>query len=431
LCLIDIASGRSRAICEPRDQIGWPCASPSGNCLAFVEALCSDRWFVAGDLYLIDPASGEKRRIDTNDIDVSHTEWRSETVLLIAGHRHWESVVAIWDVVAQSLTEVWSSTEVTTPGLFISVAGFGSSGDCALIGEGFAHAPEIATLRGGRYRRLRSLALDDGAARRVVGSIDRPAWQAPDGQRIEGWLLSPATPGPHPVVMAIHGGPVGHWRPLWLGRRNVLMLALLERGYAIFLPNPRGSAGYGQEFARGVLGDMAGADTHDYLSGLDALVDRGLVDPRRVGVMGVSYGGFMSCWLVTQDTRFAAAVPVAPVSNHVTQQLVSNIPEFVSLFLEDAYDSPGGKYFTRSPVMYASRVRTPTLNVCGALDRCTPAVEAVQFHNALLQNGVKSVLLTYPEEGHGIRKLPAAIDYTARVLAWFEAHMGGAPKRNS
>src|SRR6185295_5106981 len=100
-------------------------------------------------------------------------------------------------------------------------------------------------------------------------------------------------------------------------------------------------------FARGVLGDMAGADTHDYLSGLDALVNRGLVDPLRVGVTGVSYGGFMSSWLVTQDSRFAAAVPVAPVSNHVTQQLVSNIPDFVSLFLADSYDNPGGKYFTR------------------------------------------------------------------------------------
>ncbi len=114
----------------------------------------------------------------------------------------------------------------------------------------------------------------------------------------------------------------------------------------------------------------------------------------------------MSCWLVTQDTRFAAAVPVAPVSNHVTQQLVSNIPEFVSLFLEDAYDNPvaNTSRAARSCTPRASRRRHSMS--AGALDRCTPAVEAVQFHNALLQHGVKSVLLTYPEEGHGIRKLP-------------------------
>lgn len=423
LRFFEIASGRSRVLYEPQDQIGWPSASPSGQHVAIVEALCSDRWFVAGDLWLLDSQSGAKQRIDTRGIDVSHTEWRSETVLLIAGHRHWESVVATYDATSRVLTEVWSSTEVTTGGLFMSVAGIGTSGDCALIGEGFVRAPEIAVIRGGRYQRVRSVGPEDEGAHAALGSIERPAWQAPDGQTIEGWLLLPRTAGPHPLVMAIHGGPVGHWRPLWLGRRNVLVLLLLRRGYAIFLPNPRGSAGYGQAFARGVLGDMGGADTYDYLSGLDALVDRGVVDASRIGLMGVSYGGYMSSWLVTQDPRFAAAVPVSPVSNHVTQQLVSNIPEFVSLFLEDTYENLAGKYYTRSPVTYAARVRTPTLNVCGALDRCTPAVEAVQFHNALLQHGVESALLTYPEEGHGIRKFPAVIDYTARVIAWFEEHM--------
>jgi dipeptidyl aminopeptidase/acylaminoacyl peptidase len=141
------------------------------------------------------------------------------------------------------------------------------------------------------------------------------------------------------------------------------------------------------------------------------------------GVTGGSYGGFMTSWLITQDSRFAAAAPVAPVTNQVTGHLISNIPHFVALFLADTYTNPGGKYFQRSPIMHAHKVKTPTLNICGALDRCTPPEEAVQFHNALLENRVKSVLITYPEEGHGIRKLPAAIDYAARVVAWFEEHM--------
>jgi dipeptidyl aminopeptidase/acylaminoacyl peptidase len=89
----------------------------------------------------------------------------------------------------------------------------------------------------------------------------------------------------------------------------------------------------------------------------------------------------------------------------------------------DSYTTPGRQYFRRSPVMHAQKVKTPTLNICGALDRCTPPEEAAQFHNALLQNGVKSVLVTYPEEGHGIRNLPAALDCTARLVAWFETYM--------
>jgi dipeptidyl aminopeptidase/acylaminoacyl peptidase len=127
--------------------------------------------------------------------------------------------------------------------------------------------------------------------------------------------------------------------------------------------------------------------------------------------------------LVTQDDRFAAAVSVAPVTNHVTEHLVSNIPHFVSLFLNDSYRNPSGKYFQRSPIMHAHKVRTPILNVCGALDRCTPPEEAIQFHNALRESSAPSVLVTYPQEGHGVRKLPAAIDYTARMVAWFEEYM--------
>ena len=73
--------------------------------------------------------------------------------------------------------------------------------------------------------------------------------------------------------------------------------------------------------------------------------------------------------------------------------------------------------------MYANRVKTPTLNICGALDRCTPPQEALQFHRALLENGVDSVLAVYPEEGHGIRRWPAAIDYTARIVGWFDEHI--------
>jgi dipeptidyl aminopeptidase/acylaminoacyl peptidase len=146
--------------------------------------------------------------------------------------------------------------------------------------------------------------------------------------------------------MNIHGGPVWHWRPGWLGRlRGLPLLMLIQRGYAIFLPNSRGSSGYGQEFVRRVRGDMNGADTFDYLSGLDHLIETGIADPQRIGVTGTSYGGNMTAWLITQDTRFSAAVTVAPHTNQVTEHLLSNIPQFVELFLDDTYTNASGKYF--------------------------------------------------------------------------------------
>jgi dipeptidyl aminopeptidase/acylaminoacyl peptidase len=103
--------------------------------------------------------------------------------------------------------------------------------------------------------------------------------------------------------------------------------------------------------------------------------------------------------------------------------LLSNIPEFVGLFLERDYTRAGGKHFRRSPIMYADRVKTPTLTLCGALDRCTPPEEAMQFHAALREHGAPTVLVSYPEEGHGIHKFPACIDYAARLVAWFQVHM--------
>ncbi|MGH8295341.1 MAG: S9 family peptidase [Steroidobacteraceae bacterium] len=417
--------GASREVYAPQDQLGWPSGSPSGRHIAVVEALCSDRWIVAGDLRLIDRRSGEVRKCATKGIDVTHTEWRSDRHLLLAGHQGFETVVALYDVQAGELEEVWRSEEITTGGFYAAVAGFGEPGDCALVGEGFRRAPEIAVIRRGKYQPVKSFGPGPGAqeALSALGGVETVKWQAPDGLEIQGLLLKPAGRPPYPLILNVHGGPVWHYRPFWLGRRSIATLMLLKRGYAMFLPNPRGSTGRGQAFVRPVLGDMGGADTHDYLSGLDHLAAQGIADPARLGVTGGSYGGYMTAWLITQDPRFAAAVAVSPVTNQVTEHLISNIPHFVSLFLEDKYTNPGGKYFDRSPINFAHRAKTPTLSTCGVLDRCTPPEEAVQFHNALLENGVKSALLTYPQEGHGVRKWPATVDYSARTVGWFEEHI--------
>jgi dipeptidyl aminopeptidase/acylaminoacyl peptidase len=198
---------------------------------------------------------------------------------------------------------------------------------------------------------------------------------------------------------------------------------LVSRGYAVLHPNPRGSGGRGQEFARQVLGDMGGADTYDYLSGIDALVERGIADPARIGVTGGSYGGFMSAWLITQDQRFAAAVPMAPSTNWYSQHHTSNIPYFDVLFLGEQPRARTGRYLDRSPLLSADQVRTPTLQTTGALDRCTPPGQAVEFHNALLECGIESALAIYPGEGHGVRQFPALIDQCTRTLGWFERHM--------
>jgi dipeptidyl aminopeptidase/acylaminoacyl peptidase len=424
LALVSLDTGAIREIYTPKDQVGWPAAAPSGKHLAFVEAVCSDRWIVAGDLRLIEMASGKPRHLDTHGVDITYTEWRSDHELLVAGHRGFETVIGLYRITSGDFTEIWRSEDLACSGRYIEVSGLGELGDCVLVGEGYVRAPEIGTIRQGAYRTVKSFDLGYSNDAKAIETIERVSWKAPDGLEIQGWLLRPKGQPPYPLVMYIHGGPVWHWHPIWLGRpRTAPVLMLVQHGYGVFFPNPRGSAGRGQAFAREVLGEMGGTDTYDYLSGLDHLVAQGIADPRRLGVTGISYGGYMTSWLITQDSRFAAAVSVAPVTNHVTHHLISNIPHFVALFLADSFTNPDGRYFQRSPIMHAHKAKTPTLSICGALDRCTPPEEALQFHNALLEKGTQSVLVTYPEEGHDVQKWPAAMDYAARLVGWFLEHM--------
>jgi dipeptidyl aminopeptidase/acylaminoacyl peptidase len=424
LCILDLATGQHREIYAPLNQLGAPVVAPSGAKIAIVEALCSDRGPVAGDLNLIDTATGNCRKADTRGVDVLNIEWHSEQYLLVSGTRGFETVVGLYDVASAAFSETWSSQEVSVTGSCVS--GLERPGDCVLIVESFQQAPQIAIIRDGQYRQIRSFDVGYAAATNAIASVERISWPSTDGLEIQGWLLRPYGSPPFPLIINVHGGPVGHWRPAFLIRRMLHVPILLSHGYAVFLPNPRGSSGRGQEFAHRVLGDLGGADALDLLSGLDFLIERGVADPGRVGVTGVSYGGFMTAWLITQNERFAAAVAVSPHTNQVTAQLLSNIPQFMSRLLGDDLSNPNGRYFERSPVLHVKRALAPTLNICGALDRCTPPEEAIQFHHALLETGTESVLVTYPQEGHGIRRLPAALDCAARVAGWFIEHIQAA-----
>jgi dipeptidyl aminopeptidase/acylaminoacyl peptidase len=421
LVVIDIADRAEQVVFKPGDQLGWPAGSPGGGRLAVVEAVCSDRWIVAGDIRLIDPGTGSVRTLDTAGVDVAGLRWLDERRLGYVGIRGLESVVGWYDTDTDTRTEL-ISTPLSSGPRYPETA-FAADGTAALILESYERPQTITLVGEAGTTELASLG-NPGTdwLRTVAGSATGVTWQAPDGLEIEGVLCTPAGDGPFPLVVHVHGGPVFAYRNRWSMGYDITPL-LVGRGYAVLHPNPRGSSGRGQDFARAVVGDMGGADGRDILAGIDALVERGVADPARVGVTGGSYGGFMSSWLITQDQRFAAAVPVAPSTNWYSQHHTSNIGYFDTIFLEDDAYAANGRHHERSPVMYAGRVRTPTLLIAGALDRCTPPGQAVEFHNALREHGVESRVAVYPLEGHGVRSFPAKIDSHARLLWWFERHM--------
>jgi dipeptidyl aminopeptidase/acylaminoacyl peptidase len=417
---IDLTTGDEEVLCASDLQMGWPAATPTGSRWAIVTATSSDRWIVAGDLQVAEGPGGPSS-VDTHGVDVTCTQWLDEERLGYLGLRGMATVAGIYDVATGKATETWSSSETT--GERYPDGRFLADGAIAVVLHSYARYPELSFLRGDDVEAVASLGHSGGDyLMSVAGSVEAVSWLAPDGLEIEGLLCLPEGAGPHPLIVNVHGGPVWGYRDRW-SMGSVYTPLLVSRGYAVLHPNPRGSSGRGQEFARAVLGDMGGADTYDYLSGLDALVERGVADPDRIGVTGGSYGGFMSSWLITQDQRFAAAVPMAPCTNWYSQHHTTNIPYFDVLFLADQPRARTGRYLERSPLLFADQVTTPTLQTAGAQDRCTPPGQAVEFHNALLESGIESALAIYPGEGHGVRRFPALIDQAARILGWFERHM--------
>jgi dipeptidyl aminopeptidase/acylaminoacyl peptidase len=406
-------------------QVGFPAASPSGRRLAVVQALASDRGYLAGDVILVDAKGGEARPVDTLGVDVTHVAWRDEERLFFAGQRGLETVAG--EVEASSLEgrELWVGTE-SLGSRDPQAAPLGEDAFVAFF-ESFERPPELAVFRNGKAETVASFAHDGTRyLSEVAGRLERVVWSAPDGMEIEGLLAVPEGAGPHPLVAFVHGGPIGRYQDHW-SMGYAFTPLLVSRGYAVFHPNPRGSTGRGQAFAELVVGDMGGGDAQDVMAGIDALVERGVADPDRLGVLGGSYGGFMAAWLPTQTDRFAASVSLSPVTDWYSEHWDSNIGRWDREFLRAEPTTPGGPYFERSPVMLASRVRTPMLLTAGLIDRCTPPGQAWEMYRALQEHGVPAEVAIYPEEGHGVRTYPAFIDWCTRMVGWFERWMPSTP----
>lgn len=420
LVRIEVPGGEPRELLRSDVQLGWATGAADGERVAVVEALCSDRLVLAGDVLLVDPRSAEARRVDTGGVDVGRLGWRDVDRLTAIGLQGLETVAGEIDARDGSWRETWRSPEAT--GTFDpDAAPLGRGDGVAAVVHSHRRPPTLVVVGDGEERVLAD-ATHEGVAvlRDAVASREPVRWLAPDGLEIEGLLTAPAREAPHPLIVWVHGGPVWAFQDRW---PRALTALLVARGYAVLEPNPRGSYGRGRKFAELVVGDMGGADAHDILAGIDALVERGVADPDRVGITGGSYGGFMSCWLPTLDRRFRAAVAVSPVTDWYSQHFNSNIGHWDADFLRDRPERPGGEYHARSPVLAAERVSTPTLITAGLQDRCTPPGQAIEFYRALRSRGVPADVVVYPNEGHGVRALPAAIDLATRAVAWFERFM--------
>jgi dipeptidyl aminopeptidase/acylaminoacyl peptidase len=422
LVIID-DSGKERVLYESvEDQLGWATASPDGELIAVIEAFSSDRLIVAGDVRIVSPDGELLGSLELDDLDVTFVLWQGRNLFAV-GVSDLQTRVVRHDFDEGRTEDVFTTDGSYAPAHLPVI--FPAPDGVVAVAHSYDRPYELVHLTLGRERAIASFR-DQGTEHvgTMRGALETVSWNAPDGLEIHGYLVTPRGQGPHPMILFVHGGPVGSWQNMWMMRDPSIPL-LVDRGYAIFLPNPRGSSGRGREFAIKVKGDMGGKDAQDLISGVEALIARGIVDKDRLGVTGGSYGGFMSCELVTQTDLFKAAVPIVPVSNFISQHNTSNIGAWDEEFITEPFTVPGGRYHEQSPVMFVEDVKTPTFLTAGAVDRCTPPTQAIEFHQALADRGVETDLAIYPNEGHGVRNFPAIIDHDARVLAWFDRHLKG------
>lgn len=244
-----------------------------------------------------------------------------------------------------------------------------------------------------------------------------------DGTEIQGWLMKPSDwrdDRRYPMVLSIHGGPHGMFGYGF----NSSFQVYAARGYAVLYLNPRGSSGYGQKFSDGTINEWGGGDYRDLMAGVDETSRRFTwIDRDRLGVTGGSYGGFMTNWIITQTTRFKAAVSVASVSNLISFYATSLYQDLVHAefggFPWDNYDL----LWQWSPMRYVRQAQTPTLFLHGEQDNDVHITQAEEMYMGLKRRGVETVLVRYPREGHGFREPKHRVDALERTLGWFDRYL--------
>jgi dipeptidyl aminopeptidase/acylaminoacyl peptidase len=413
--LVDLEARTVERVHTPTWQLQSPAISPDGQ-VAWVEGFSSDRGTLTGTVHVLGtgPVAPE--------LHASWVEFADERTLLVAGWREAGSFAGRLDLDGSYLELVGG--DLTLGNRY--APRFASSADGSRVAmplEGPDEPAEVVLLEQGERRALTGL---NAALKEPLSTVEWRdyRWSSFDGLQVQGLLALPRDRGEGalPLVVDVHGGPTGSWTWQFAPANGYPQLYASE-GVATLLPNVRGSVGWGAEFAEANLGDMGGGDLQDILTGIDALVRDGIVDSDRVAISGGSYGGFMSCWAVTQSDKFACAMPFAVVTDWVSFHFTTNIGQFDRLYLQADPLDPDGEYTKRSPLYHAAKCKTPTLIVHGEDDLCTPLGQAVEFYNALVEHGCETELLILPREGHGWTEREHHTDVWNRVRDWLARYL--------
>jgi dipeptidyl aminopeptidase/acylaminoacyl peptidase len=268
-----------------------------------------------------------------------------------------------------------------------------------------------------------------------LGSTEVVRWKAPDGLEVEGLLTYPVgyEKGRRvPLLVIVHGGPTGVFTQSFVGMPNPYPIPVFaSRGYAVLRCNVRGSSGYGRKFRYANYQDWGGGDYHDIMSGVDHVIGLGVADPERLGIMGWSYGGYMTSWVITQTKRFKAASVGAGVTNLMSFTGTADIPGFIPDYFGGEFWDVFDKWRARSAMFNVKGVTTPTLIQHGEDDRRVPVSQGYELYNALVRQNVPAKMVVYPRQPHGLQEPKFIRDAMERNLEWFDRWIKGRSETSS
>lgn len=419
--IFNLATGEVAAEVKTPGKIGDVEFSPDGTQLSLIAGVDKNDP-ASTTMHLVNTATGEYRALNAGAAEAAvDGEWLADGRL-----------ATIIDIGARSILRIYNAdgslSEEIDPGDLI-LTGIKAAGDTiAVRANSPKHPNELFVLNGRTFERWTShnpwLAEIDFGTQRAY------TYTARDGQLIEGVLIEPvggAPAGGAPTIMDVHGGPEAHESNGWNTNYSGPGQVAAGQGYAVFLPNYRGSTGYGTAFSKAHQNDYAGKEFNDIVDAKRALVADGLTDADRTGITGGSYGGYATAWGATAlSAEYAAAVMFVGISNQISKFGTGDIP--YEMYNVHSLKWPWEDWQNMlevSPVFHVDKAETPILIMHGEEDTRVDPGQSFELYRSLKirkpDTPVRFVL--YPGEGHGNRKAGSRYDYNLRMMEWFDTYL--------
>ena len=423
--IVEVATGKISELANSAAAETSPLYSPDGKSIAVLTSDVPVRWAGSGIIQIFSTTGGApKSAVGSFDAQPAVAGWSADGKrIYFSEAKGTGTQIYSLDVAANRIEEI-----KTTPAVLSAINLNRPGTTFAFVRQTSGTPGDAFIASAADFTPVQVTRVNEGLQIPAVGRTEVITWKSKDGKDIEGLLTYPVgyQAGQRvPLILNVHGGPAGVFQQTFIGGRGPYPLATFAaRGYAILRPNPRGSSGYGTAFRQANIKDWGFGDYQDLMAGVDKVIAMGIADPERLGVMGWSYGGFMTSWIVTQTQRFKAASAGAPVTNLMSFNGTADIPAFIPDYFGGQFWEVMDLYQKHSPAFNVKNVSTPTMIQHGEADVRVPISQGYEFYNALKVKGVPTRMLVLPRQPHGPTEPKMQLAAMKANLEWFEKYIG-------